>query len=78
MPDRRRKHECYVCNYTFFCRYKPAYPICDCSCNEFIHRGHTIFVCFDEDCLFSLNDKIQKDNRMTISDTMEALDFSRK
>ena len=78
MPDRRRKHECYCCGYTFYCRRKPDPLRYDCGCDRFIHKGSIIFVCNDENCLFGLNDKVQEDNGMTILDLLQTLHLPRK
>ena len=78
MVDRRKKHECHVCGYTFYCRRKPDPLRYDCGCDRFIHRGHTIFVCPDQYYLFGLNDKVQEDNGMTILDVMQTCHLPRR
>lgn len=72
MTDRRHKHTCHCCKFTFFCKKGKHYPVYDrCVCDIYLFKGNRLYCCSDK-CADMLDESIlrNKDHGMTILDFM--------
>lgn len=72
MPDRRPKHKCYCCNYTFFCKRGKHYPVYDrCLCNVHLIKCKKLYSCSNE-CADRVDETVinNRDHGLTILEYM--------